>query len=197
LTLGRRRIVLRDERQVRFCHKRQESETAKKPTIPLRAVRRSRMIFEGKTVEAIIFVGLQASGKSTFYRKHFFRSHLRISNDLLKTRNRERLLLNFCKETTMSFVIDNTNHSVESRRRYIEFTKAIGCPIHCYYFKTDLARCLEWNRQRQGEERIPDLGILGTHRKLEIPSREEGFDALYYVDLVGGNLVAMDWLDEI
>jgi transcriptional regulator with XRE-family HTH domain len=37
-------------------------------------------------VEAIIFVGIQASGKSTFYRERFFDTHLRINLDMLKTR---------------------------------------------------------------------------------------------------------------
>jgi predicted kinase len=50
-------------------------------------------------MEAIIFIGLQASGKSTFYKENFFNSHLRISNDLLKTKNRESRLIDFCIET--------------------------------------------------------------------------------------------------
>ena len=42
------------------------------------------------TVEAVIFVGLQGSGKSTFYRERFFDTHVRLSLDMLKTRHRER-----------------------------------------------------------------------------------------------------------
>ena len=36
-------------------------------------------------MEMILFVGLPGSGKSTFYKNHYFNTHLRISNDLLKT----------------------------------------------------------------------------------------------------------------
>ena len=36
-------------------------------------------------MEAVLFVGLQASGKSTFYRERFFRTHVRINLDMLKT----------------------------------------------------------------------------------------------------------------
>ena len=41
-------------------------------------------------MEAIVFIGLQASGKSSFYKERFFSTHVRISLDLLRTRNRER-----------------------------------------------------------------------------------------------------------
>ncbi|MCB9352743.1 MAG: ATP-binding protein, partial [Lewinellaceae bacterium] len=32
-------------------------------------------------MEGILFIGIQASGKSTFYKERFFNSHLRISLD--------------------------------------------------------------------------------------------------------------------
>jgi len=40
-------------------------------------------------------------------KKYYFNSHLRISNDLLKTKNREKNLMEFCKNTNMLFVIYN------------------------------------------------------------------------------------------
>ena len=70
-------------------------------------------------MEAIIFVGIQASGKSTFYRERFFDTHLRINLDMLKTRYREQLILRACIEAKQPFVVDNTNPSVEERARYI------------------------------------------------------------------------------
>ena len=39
--------------------------------------------------ECIIFVGIQGSGKSTFYKENFFKTHVRINLDMLKSRNRE------------------------------------------------------------------------------------------------------------
>ena len=44
-------------------------------------------------MEAVILVGIQAAGKSTFYRERFFGSYVQISLDLLRTRHRERSLL--------------------------------------------------------------------------------------------------------
>lgn len=49
-------------------------------------------------MEMILFVGLPGSGKSTFYKNHYFNTHLRISNDLLRTKNRTQKLLDFCGE---------------------------------------------------------------------------------------------------
>ena len=70
-------------------------------------------------MEAVIFVGLQGAGKSTFYRERFFDTHLRISLDLLRTRHRERRLLQFCVETGLRFVVDNTNPTRAERAVYI------------------------------------------------------------------------------
>jgi len=40
-------------------------------------------------MQIIIFIGIPASGKSSFYKELFFNSHIRISMDLLNTRNKE------------------------------------------------------------------------------------------------------------
>jgi hypothetical protein len=49
-----------------------------------------------QATEAVIFIGVQASGKTSFYRQRFFETHLRISLDMLRTRQREQLLLVAC-----------------------------------------------------------------------------------------------------
>ncbi|MFZ6759767.1 AAA family ATPase [Undibacterium sp. Ji50W] len=144
-------------------------------------------------MEAIIFIGLQASGKSSFYKEHFFNSHLRISNDLLKTKNRHTRMLDFCFDTGMPFVIDNTNPTKEIRAKYLEQIKARQWRVTAYYFKTDLERALAWNGQRQSKDLVPKVGILDTHKKLEIPDYDEGFDHLYYVDFIDGRLTVTDW----
>ena len=47
-------------------------------------------------MQAVIFVGIQAAGKSTFYQRRFFRTHVRVNLDMLHTRHRERLLIQTC-----------------------------------------------------------------------------------------------------
>ena len=75
-------------------------------------------------MEAIIFIGLPGSGKSSFYKERFFNSHVRISLDLLKTRYREDRLLDVCLETDQRFVIDNTNPTKAERSKYIKAVKS-------------------------------------------------------------------------
>ena len=65
--------------------------------------------------EAIIFIGLQASGKSSFYHAKFSHSHMRLNLDMLRTRNREKILLEACLRAKQSFVIDNTNSTLTER----------------------------------------------------------------------------------
>jgi predicted kinase len=148
-------------------------------------------------MEAIILIGIQASGKSTFYKEKFFNTHIRISNDLLKTKNREKLLIEYCQKTQMPLVIDNTNITKDIRKKYITLLTDIKIPIIGYYFKTNLERSLDWNNKRIGKENIPKTGILGTYKKLEMPSLEEGFSNLYYVDIVDNKFIIKDWDNEI
>jgi hypothetical protein len=68
-------------------------------------------------MEAILFIGIQAVGKSTFYKERFFTTHVRINLDMLKTRHRELLLLQACIAARQPFVVDNTNIFKRDRAR--------------------------------------------------------------------------------
>lgn len=149
-------------------------------------------------MEAIIFIGIQATGKSTFYQQQFFATHIRINLDMLKTRNRERILLVACLEAKQPFVIDNTNLTREARAGYISQAKAAGFGVTGYYFKSALQPALERNRQRNGKALIPEKGIIGAYRKLELPSLDEGFDQLFYVEIAEeGQFIVQEWSDEV
>jgi predicted kinase len=132
-------------------------------------------------LEAVIFVGIQASGKSSFYRERFFDTHLRINLDILKTRRREHILLRACFEAKQPFVVDNTNSSAEERARYIAPARSAGFRIVGYYFDASIKEVLARNNERTGEDRIPEKGIFGTKKRLRVPGLEEGFDLLYRV----------------
>ena len=60
-------------------------------------------------MELIIFIGCQASGKSTFFKRYFSDTHIRLNLDMLKTRHRERILFQACLAAKQKCVVDNTN----------------------------------------------------------------------------------------
>jgi predicted kinase len=132
-------------------------------------------------MQTIIFTGLQASGKSSFYRQRFFNTHIRINLDMLRTRKREATLLRACLEARQPFVVDNTNPTTAERALYIEPARLAGFSLVGYYFLPDPTACLARNASRQAEERVPPQAIWATLKKLQPPSLSEGFDAMYSV----------------
>lgn len=148
-------------------------------------------------MEAIIFVGLPGSGKSSYYKERFFHSHVRISLDLLKTRHREIRFLETCLETDQRFVIDNTNPTKVERSRYIQAVKAarVRYSIIGYYFESKVEDCLRRNAARFEAERVPKVAVLAKAKELELPSLEEGIDQLFYVRITEGGFVVEEWKD--
>ncbi|GAB3814989.1 AAA family ATPase [Pontibacter rugosus] len=122
--------------------------------------------------------------KLTFYKEHYFNSHVRISMDLLRTRNRERLFLKACLQSSMRFVVDNTNPTAAERAAYIALAKAAKYEVIGYFFESTSRDAVARNSQRSGRFQVPDKAIYGTHKKLQPPKLDEGFDVLYYVSLL-------------
>lgn len=145
-------------------------------------------------MEAVIFIGIQGSGKTTFYRERFFDSHIRINLDMLKTRHRARLLVDACVRAQQRFVVDNTNVLRSERAEYIARAREGGFLVHGYFFEPEVERALAWNQQRSGKAVVPMKGVLGTLRRLERPVLEEGFDFLYRVIVSpGGRFLVEAW----
>ena len=91
-----------------------------------------------KTKEAIIFCGIQASGKSSYYGQHFS-EYEHVNLDTLHTRNKENLLLQECIQKEKSFVVDNTNPTAQDREKYIKLAKNNGYIVYGYYFQSAIA----------------------------------------------------------
>jgi hypothetical protein len=135
----------------------------------------------------VVFCGVQAAGKSTFYRERFFETHVRINMDMLKTRTRERLLLDACILAKQPFVVDNTNPLVADRAHYVEPARAAGFRVSGYFFRATTREAIARNRQRTDKPAIPVPGLLGTYKRLEEPTWSEGYDALFTVTLDPAN----------
>ena len=135
-------------------------------------------------MELIIFSGLQAAGKSTFYCRYFASTHELVSKDLLRNNHKGRKqaqLIEAALSAGRSVVVDNTNPTPEERAELIRLGRTYGAEITAYYFDAPLKESLERNRQREGKARIPNVGIFATAKKLVPPSYVEGFDRLYRV----------------
>jgi len=134
-------------------------------------------------MEVVIFVGVQGSGKSTFYRERFFDTHVRINLDMLRTRHREQLLFAACLAGKQPCVIDNTNATPADRARYIAAAREAGFRVIAYFFETKLPDAIRRNNQRAGKQRVPVPAVAATFRKLQAPAAEEGYDAVYRVTI--------------
>ena len=140
-------------------------------------------------MELVVFVGLQASGKSTFFRERFAETHQHVSKDLFpNNRNKNRMqehLLRAALAEGRCVVVDNTNPTLEDRRALIGPGGEYGARIVGYYFDASARECIRRNKVREGTARVPDVAIYSTAKKLVAPSIEEGFDKLLCVRLNG------------
>lgn len=141
---------------------------------------------------AYIMMGLQGSGKSTFCAQ-FLSAVTRINLDTLHTRNKEAVMIADCQSKGLDYVIDNTNPSREDRVRYIPVAKNAGYHVVGYFMQSRLQECIQRNDLREGKEKIPANAIAMTSNKLEMPSRSEGFDELYFVKNDGNSMSICEW----
>jgi predicted kinase len=152
--------------------------------------------------ELILFIGLQAAGKSSFYRVRFAGSHILVSKDCFpNNRNparRQRQLIEEALGAGRSVVVDNTNPTAADRAELIGLAQSLGATVTGYYFESRLADCLERNRQRQGKARVPDVALYATRKRLCRPTLAEGFDRLCYVRSLGADrFEVLDWNEEL
>lgn len=147
-------------------------------------------------MEAILFIGVQAAGKSTFFRERFADTHVRINLDMLRTRHREQRLIETCLAIEQPFVVDNTNPTREDRARYFAMCRDARVTVRGYYFASRIDETLERNAARPRP--IPERGVRATHARLEIPTLDEGFAELAYVAIAsGGTFDVKPWNDEV
>ena len=137
-------------------------------------------------MEAVLLIGVQGAGKSTFFRERFFDTHVRINLDMLRTRRRERLLLEACLAGRQPFVVDNTNVTRAERARYLAPARAAGFRVVAYFFDVAPRDALRRNLQRAGHRALHPAAVFGTAKRLEPPALGEGFEAIYRVTVGEG-----------
>lgn len=156
---------------------------------------------EGKApVELILFIGLQASGKTTFYRQRFSSTHIHISKDLMRNHTRpeqrQQRLIAEALAAGQSVVVDNTNPSQVVRAPLITLGRNYGAEVVGYAFEADVRGSRARNQQREGRARVPEVAIYTTLKRLHMPRYGEGFDRLYYVRILEDGGFAVEPLRE-
>jgi predicted kinase len=141
---------------------------------------------EGNQREAVILVGVQGAGKSTFYRERFSGTHARVNLDELKTLGREREFFEECLREKWSFVVDNTNMKAADRARYIAAARAEGYRVVGYFLEASLKDAMRRNNLRTGKAKVPVPAIAGALKRLEPMRKEEGFDQIFVVKSLDG-----------
>jgi predicted kinase len=140
-------------------------------------------------VELVILIGLQGSGKTTFYRTFYADTHVLVSKDRLRNnrrpQRRQMQLIEEALQQGRSVVVDNTNPTAEDRTPLIEVARRHGAEVVGFFFDSRLEDCLERNRRRTGRERIPDKALFIAFSRLKPPAPADGFDRLYRVSLCG------------
>lgn len=123
---------------------------------------------------------------------------MRINGDMLKTRHREELLIKACLEGKTPFVVDKMNLTRSHRAAYIGQAKAAGFKVSGYFFQSEIAPALLRNARRDPPECVPEAGLRSASSALELPSRNEGFDDLFFVRMNGqGGFELEEWKDEV
>jgi len=132
-------------------------------------------------VEAVILIGLQGAGKSSFFQQRLALTHVRVSRDELKTRAREMAILNKCLLQHRPVAIDNTNVTRAQREPFLAAARAAGYKTIGYFFEPDVAGSLKRNAARTGKARVSLPGLFATNKRLQVPCLDEGFDELLSV----------------
>jgi predicted kinase len=140
-------------------------------------------------VEALIFVGLPAAGKTTFYQQRFASTHVHVSKDLwpksADKNARQARELKAALVSGRSVVIDNTNPTVADRALVIAAAREHGARVVGYYFAAEPREAIGRNRGREGKARVPNVAIFTAAKRMVVPETSEGFDELYRVTVAG------------
>ena len=94
---------------------------------------------------------------------------------------RQEQLIEAALAAGRSVVVDNTNPTAADRATLIAAARRHGAEIEGYFFANEARDAVRRNRAREGRERVPDVAIFATRKRLERPTYAEGFDRLFTV----------------
>ncbi|ONI86601.1 kinase [Saccharothrix sp. ALI-22-I] len=139
--------------------------------------------------EVVILIGLQASGKTSFYRTVLAVTHEQVSKDAFpnarRRQARQMRLIAEALDAGHNVAVDNTNPSTEEWGPIIAAGRERGARIVGYWFPPDLTGSVVRNAVRDDRTRVPDVGLYATLKRLRRPRPADGFDELFTVRFDG------------
>ena len=136
--------------------------------------------------ELAVLIGLPGSGKSSFARARLS-GHVLVSKDLLRNSRRKEArqteLIAEALAAGRDVVVDNTHPRRGDREGVIAQAREAGARVVGYWFDASVADCLARNARREGRAKVPPVAIFIAAKRFEPPALEEGFDALFRVQL--------------
>ncbi|EJU05701.1 PNK3P-domain-containing protein [Dacryopinax primogenitus] len=164
--------------------------------LPLFAPSSSALLPTPAVPEIVLFVGPPASGKTSFFRKHFepFK-YQHVNQDTLKTRAKCMQMVEKVVREGHGVVVDNTNRDKETRKEYVALAEKLGVPIRCLSFNVSIA--LGWHnnlyrafclasehRDHQKREMLPYSAFASFTNQMEEPDLSEGFKEIREINWV-------------
>jgi predicted kinase len=140
--------------------------------------------------EIAILVGLPGSGKTSFFEARLAATHVHVSKDRMgQARDKGARQLEQVAHALgagRSVAVDNTNPRAADRAPLVALGRAAGARVVAYAMDTPAKQALARNRSRQPPARVPDVAVFVASKRMEAPTRAEGFDAVYRVRAEGG-----------
>ena len=138
-------------------------------------------------IKFIMLVGLPGSGKTTFCDL-FLSSGLNVkivTQDTMGRNMCQQSLLKFIKDSDI-VILDRTNYLIKDRHDWLTLTDLEPKQCLCIYLSTPKFICLQRVSKRTHHPSIKTGGghriILDIDSQLEIPTKEEGFSQVIYLE---------------
>jgi predicted kinase len=146
-----------------------------------------------------MMVGAPGTGKSTFVLNNMKEDFIYISRDEIRYSFLEEGDDYFAKERKVfnefilrineaimwddypNIIIDATHLTKASRAKVLKRLATVD-EIRAIVMTTPLEVALERNAKREGRTRVPDDVIKSMYNSFELPTKEEGFDSIAYIN---------------